>query len=267
MTRAHVLAVAQREFATVFRTRLLVVLSVGFVGLIAGVAWLGASPAYLALSFDLLTPLEALVPVLAFAFGYRALLGDRERGELARLRTYPLDHRLYVLGVYLGRAVGLLGVVLVGLSTAALVVPLTGTESLTAVAIYGTVDSPALFLRFLILTAVFALVALALALLVSAAVRSTWNGLALATGAVLALVVGLDGALVGTVTATLPAPDVTATLLALSPTSAYRSLAFALVFAPGGVTVSGGSTAVIGALALGSWFVGSLALTGVLVRR
>lgn len=267
MTRGNVLVIAQREFATVFRTRLLVLLSVGFVGLVAGVAWLGGSPAYLALSFDLLTPLEALVPVLAFAFGYRSLLGDRERGELARLRTYPVDHRLYVLGVYIGRGIALVGVILFGLATAALVVPLTGTESLTAVATYGTVDSPTLYLRYVALTAVFALVSLALALLISAAVRSTWNGLALATGAVLALVVGIDGALVGTITATLPAPDVTATLLALSPTSAYRGLAFAFVFAPGGVTVPGGPPTMIGSLALCVWFLGSLALTGVLVRR
>jgi ABC-2 type transport system permease protein len=267
VTRRHVLAVAQREFGTVRRTRLLVLLSIGFVGLVAGIAWLGGSPAYLALSFDLLTPLEALVPVLAFAFGYRSLLGDRERGELARLRTYPLDPRLYVLGVYVGRAVALLAVVLLGLSAAALVVPLTGTESLTAVATYGTADSPALFLRYVVVTAVFALVALALSLLVSAAVRSTRGGFALATGAVLALVVGIDGALVGAITATLPAPNVTATVLAFSPTSAYRALAFAFVFAPGGVTVPGGPPTVIGSLALCLWLLGSLALTGLLVRR
>ena len=267
MTREYVLAIAQREFETVFRTRLLVLLSVGFVGLVAGVAWLDPTPAYLALSFDLLTPMEALVPVLAFAFGYRSLLGDRERGELARLRTYPVDHRLYVLGVYVGRAVALLGVVLVGLAAAALVVPLTGTESLTAVATFGTADSPTLFLRFVVLTAAFALVALALALLISAAVRSTWNGLALATGAVLALVVGIDGALVGAITATLPAPNLTASLLAFSPTSAYRGLAFAFVFAPGGVAVPGGPPTVIGSLALCGWFLGALVLAGRLVRR
>lgn len=265
--RRYVLDVAQREFVTVLRTRMLLAFGVGYVLLVAGIAWLGASSAYLALVLDLLTPVEVLVPVLAFAVGYRALLGDRTSGELATLRTYPISSGGYVLGVYLGRAVVVLGVILTGLLVSAAVVPTSQERQLSVIASHATIDSPALYLRYVLLTALFALVVLAVALLISAAARSSRGGLAMATGAVIVLVVGLDGALLAALTGGLVAPDGITALLALSPASAYRRLVFAASVAPTGVSVPQGPTALVSGLGLAAWFCGSLAATALLAWR
>lgn len=263
----YVLDVAQREFLTVLRTPMLLLLSAGYVLLVAGISWLGASGAYLALVLDLLTPVEVLVPVLAFALGYRSLLGDRESGELETLQTYPIRSGGYVVGVYLGRAVVVLGVVLLGLFASAVFVPMSQGTQLSVIASHATVDSPALYFRYILLTGVFALVVLALAVLVSAAARSTRGGLALAAGAVIALAVGFDSALLGALTGGLVSPDGLTTLLALSPTSAYRSLVFALSVAPTGVSVPAGPAVLVSVAGLALWFVGALGLASLLAWR
>ncbi|MEF8785447.1 MAG: ABC transporter permease subunit [Haloarculaceae archaeon] len=263
----YVLDVAQREFLTVLRTPMLLLLGAGYILLVAGIAWLGATGAYLALVLDLLTPVEVLVPVLAFAFGYRALLGDRESGELETIRTYPIASSGYVFGVYVGRAVAVLAVVLLGLFVSAVFVPMSQERQLSVIASHATVDSPALYLRYILLTALFALVILAIAILVSAAARSTRGGLALAAGAVITLVVGLDSALIGSLTGGFVSPDGVTALLALSPNSAYRSLVFAMSVAPTGVNVPAGPTAIVSSIGLVVWLVAALGLASVLAWR
>ncbi|MFD1647961.1 ABC transporter permease [Haloarchaeobius litoreus] len=254
------LDVAEREFRTVLRTPSLLLALLGYVLLVGGVAWVRGTGAYLALVLDLLTPVELLAPVLAFAVGYRALLGDRESGELETIRTYPIDGHWYVLGVYLGRAVVMLGTVLLGLVAAGVVVPLSGQAKLSVVASHATVDSPVLYSRYVLATSLFVLAVLAIALLVSAAARSTRGGLALATGSVVALVVGLDSALLGSLGGWTSSTNGATALLALSPNSAYRSLVFELSVAPTGVAVPDGPTALVSAVALGVWLTVALRL-------
>jgi ABC-2 type transport system permease protein len=263
----YVLDVAQREFVTVLRTPMLLLLGGGFVLLMAGISWLGATGAYLALVLDLLTPAEVLVPVLAFAFGYRALLGDRESGELETIRTYPIDSGGYVAGGYVGRAVVVLAVVLLGLFGSAVFVPMSQERQLSVIASHATVDSPTLFPRYVLLTALFALVVLAVAILVSAAARSTRGGLALAAGAVLTLVVGLDSALIGSLTGGFVSADGVTALLAVSPNSAYRSLVFALSVAPTGVNVPPGPTVLVSTIGLAGWLLASLGVASLLAWR
>jgi ABC-2 type transport system permease protein len=247
------LEVAQREFLTVLRTPMLLALAAGYLVLTTGIAWLSVAGAYVALVLDLLTPVEVLVPVLAFAFGYRAILGDRESGELETLRTYPVDRLAYVGGVYLGRAVAVLSVVLSGLVVSALFVPLSTGRELSFTASHATVDSPALYLRFVVLTAVFALVVLAVAVLVSATARSSRGGLALAVGVVVALVVGLDSAVISALSGGFLSPDALTALLAVSPNSAFRSLVFGLSVGPTGATVPDGPAVGVAALGLAGW--------------
>lgn len=260
MNPDNVLEIAQREFLTVLRTPTLLALGAGYVALVTGIAWLSVTGAYVALALDLLTPVEVLVPILAFAFGYRAILGDRESGELETLRTYPVSRIEYVGGVYLGRAVTVLAVVLSGLAVSVALVPLSGGRELSFTASHATVDSPALYLRFVLLVAVFALVALAVAVLVSAAARSSRAGLALAVGAVIALVVGLDSAFATALTGGLLSGDSLTALLALSPNSAFRSLVFGLTVAPTGASVPGGPGTAVALVGLAGWWL--LALGG-----
>ncbi|MHB9285766.1 ABC transporter permease [Halobacteriales archaeon Cl-PHB] len=262
-TLSQVRTVAQREFGTVLRTRLVVAFLLGYLGLVFGLAVLSATGTYLGLVLDLLTPLEALVPALGFAIGYRSILADRERGELDTLRTYPVSRSTYVAGVYLGRAVVVAGVVLVSLLGAAALVPLSGGKQISVIAAHATVDSPLLFLRYVVLTVGFGLVVLAVALLVSAAARSTRGGLALAAGAVLALVVGIDSALIAALTGGLVSAEGVTWLLAVSPNSAYRSLVFATTLEPIGASVPAGAGVAPSVLGLLLW--GALALVGAAV--
>lgn len=268
MTRSRYLVdVAEREFRTVIRTPLLLALAAGFVFLLAGLAYLGSSNAYLALVLDLLTPVEILVPVLAFAFGYRALLGDRQSGELETIRTYPIRGSRYVLGVFLGRAVVVLAVVLAGLAVAALVAPLHSDRQLTVIATHSTIDSPSLYLRYVVLTALFALTVLAIAVLVSATARSTRGGLALAIGAVLLLVVGFDNALLASLTGGIVGSDGLSTLLAVSPNTAYRALVFTVSLGPAGISPPPGPAVLASTLGLVGWLAGALGLSALIAWR
>lgn len=259
-TQEDTFEIARREFRTVARTPMLLLLGVGYLLLVTAIAWLSVGGAYVALVLDLLTPIEVLVPVLAFAFGYRAILGDRESGELETLRTYPVSRLGYILGVYFGRAIAVLAVVLSGLLVAAVLVPLSAQRDLSVIASHATVDSPALFGRFVVVTALFALVVLALALLVSATARSSRNGLALAVGAVLALVVGLDSALLTALTGGFISGDGLTVLLAFSPNSAFRSLVFGVSVAPTGASVPDGPAVAVAGVGLAIW--GLLAIAG-----
>jgi ABC-type transport system involved in multi-copper enzyme maturation permease subunit len=268
MNTGPVREVAEREFRTVLRTQAAWVLAAGTVALVAVLTWLGKPGGYLPLVLDLVTPLEALVPVLAVAFGYRAILGDRDRGELETIRTYPLSAVEYVLGVYLGRAVALLGVLIAALAVAGALVPLTGERGLRTVSAHATVDTPLVFLRLLVVVAGFALVVLAVALLVSATARSARSGLVVATVLVAVIVVGLDTALVGGLTSGLLPTEATTVLTSLSPNSAFRSLVYGLAVAPlGAVDVPTGPGPFLAVLGLILWLGVALAGTTWLAWR
>jgi len=60
---------------------------------------------------------------------------------------------------------------------------------------------------------------------------------------------------------------VSASLLALSPASAYRRLVFESSVAPVGVTVPGGPAALLGAVALVGWLAVALAVASRLTWR
>lgn len=81
-------------------------------------------------------------------------------------------------------------------ATLAAAVPLARQETISVLAAHATTDSPVLYVRFVVLIALFALVVLAVALGVSAVTRSFRQALALAAAVVLAVVIGLDASLI-----------------------------------------------------------------------
>lgn len=262
------LAVANREFQAVLRTPLLVVLAAVYVVLVLAIAWLGSIQGYLTGVLDLLLPHQALVPVLALVLGYRTVLADRTRGELETIRTFPLDRTTYVLGAYLGRAAVLVTVVLGSLALVGVAIATSGPASISTLAAHATVDSPVLYARFVALTVLFALVALAVAVLVSAVARSTRGGLALAGTLLLALVVGFDSTLVAGLAGGVLGPDAVTALAAVSPATAYRGLVVSLSVAPtGALDVPAGPPAALSMLGLFAWLAGSLGLATVLAWR
>lgn len=258
--RAMVLV--DRELRTVLRTPAFLALSAGFAAVVLGVALTGGGlrGGYLPATVDLLAPMELLVPVLAFAFGYRAVAGDARRGELEMLRSYPVGRPWLVLGVFLGRAAALLVAVLAPLVVAGLLVPLLADPGSSVVAQPAGVDSALLYLRFLTLTAAFALVVLAVAVAASAVARSRREALALAVVLLVALVVGLDLGLVAGLAGGVVPEDALAALLAASPNSAYRGLVLATVVDAVGTTTVRTAAPALNVAGLVAWVVAAYAV-------
>ena len=257
-----------REVRGLVRTRVLFVLLATVAVFAFGAARAGGGPAggYVPTVVDLLLVVELLVPVVAFAIGYRAIADATARGEPAILETYPLSPWTYVAGVYAGRAVALLAVVLVPLSILGVVVATTAGPATTVFASHRGVDSPLLFVRFLSLTAVFALTTLAIAVAISALADSRRRAILLALVGLLVVVVGADVAVLRTMTGGLVGVELDA-LLGLSPASAYRGLVFETVLY---VAFSGRSSFVavpVAAAGLVAWSVASLLIATLAVRR
>jgi ABC-2 type transport system permease protein len=231
------LAVAQREVDTLVRTRSYGALALGFALVVIGLPLAGDVAGYVPLVLDLSTTVEILVPVLAFAFGTWSVLADTHSGELEVIRTYPISRATYVLGTYLGRAVGLLAVVLAPLVLLGAAVPFVRDPASSVLVSHATVDSPTYFARFVALTSAYALTTLALAMAVSALARTRRAGVALATLAVLVVVFGFDAlVLVGLARGVLGG-ETLALALGLSPPGAFRGLVLAT--ATGGVISTG----------------------------
>lgn len=262
-------AIVRRELSTAVIRRVYGGLWIGLVAILLGITWFGGGfrVGYVSTIIDLLTPLELVIPVVAMAFGYRAILNDERRGELDVLSTYPVSPWQIVGGVYLGRAIGL--VVIVSTALLVLLYPILITDPSQPLfyARHTGADSIWLYVRFVVLTVTFALVLLAVAVAISALVSSTRTAVAGAALALFVLLFGADLAIVYGLAQGLIADSSVIHSLALSPLSAYRGLVLETT-----VTVTTGTgpqtaspiASVIGLLA---WAVGSLAITALAVRR
>lgn len=248
--------VLEHELRTVWRSRIYVGLAIGFTLLLVGLAILSGASAYVPLALTLLTPIELLVPILAAALGYRSILGDRERGELPVLRTYPVTREEYVGGVYLGRLTALLVTVVGPLLLIGFAVPVVGGAS-TFLPQPAGLDSPILYLRFVVLSGVFSAVMLAVMILLSAIVENSRRGLVLAIVLLLVLVIGIDLAAVVGLASGLG--DAAASLAVVSPNSAYRALVMALVVKPVTTTPLAPVAPFASGVVLFLWFGGALA--------
>ena len=258
-----------RELRTISRTRSFGLLAAALAAVIVGIAWVGGGvrAGYVPAVVDLLTPLELLVPIVAVAFGYRAILGDRRRGELDVLETYPLSARELVVGVYLGRALALTLAVVVPLVVVGFGVVVSREEPLAIYATHVGADSPLLFARFVVLTVAFALTMLAVAIAVSALVGGSRSAIALAVLALIVLLFGIDLALVAGLATGVLGDSSLIHALAVSPLSAYRGLVFetvVLTAAGTGPRVASPGASSIGLLV---WTFGSLAVASWGVKR
>ena len=251
-----------RELRTVVRTRTFLLLGFALTAVLLGAAWVGGGlgAGYVATTVDLLTPLELLVPIVAVAFGYRAVLGDERRGELDVLETYPVKAWQIVVGVYLGRAVGLVVAILVPLGVVWSAIALSDTDVSPIYATHGGADSPVLFARLIILAVLFALVVLAVAIAISAVASAARSALALAVVALVVLLVGLDLLLVYGLSTGFLAESALLQALAISPLSAFRGLVLesvVVVAAGTGPQTAAPIASIVGLLV---WGVASLAV-------
>ena len=259
----------RRELSTALRLRTYVGLWFGLVGVFLGIAWFGGGMqvGYVSTIIDLLTPLELLVPVVAFAFGYRAILDDERRGILDVLRTYPLPSWQIVVGVYLGRAIGLVTVLSTALSF--LVFPVFVTEAYRPLfyATHTGPDSPGLFLRFIVLTACFALVVLAISIAISALVSTARTAIMAVGLALFALLFLADITLVFGLSRGLFEEASLINWLAISPLSAYRGLVLETTVAVTAGTGPRTASPIASVVGLCVWGIGSLAIAAITIRR
>ncbi|MDS0296629.1 ABC transporter permease [Halogeometricum luteum] len=218
-----------RELVTVWRTKTYLLLSVGFFLLVVAVALTSGVSGYVPLVLSLLTPVELLVPLFAGAFGYPAIVGERERDELDIHQTYPVTRGEYVLGVYLARLLALLASIVLPLVVLVFAVPLFGRAATFLPQSTG-LDSPVLYLRFVVLTAVLGAVTLAVFHLISAVARDARRGIVATLVAFLVVVFGFDIAAV--VGLGVGGGEASAALALLSPNGAYRNLVLSLTVAP-----------------------------------
>lgn len=259
-------AIVRREVQTVARTRaywaLVVVLAVVLLGVVDRSE--AASGGYVPSAVDLLLPLEVLVPVVAIALGYRAFSGEND--DIAVLSTYPLGPFELVGGVFVGRLAGLvavLGLPLLAVMTFVAVTP--GVES-SVFATTGGIDSPILFVRFVVLTLGYGAVVLSVTMAASVLSRSSRAALALALGIFVAVVAGGDLLVLVGLSAEWITDESLRSALTASPNSAYRGLVLETVV--GVVTAETGYAApVASAASMIAWTILGLTVTGIGVSR
>ncbi|MFP8953756.1 ABC transporter permease [Natrialbaceae archaeon A-arb3/5] len=258
-----------RELKTLARTRTFSLLGVTLAAVLLGIAWVSGSvrAGYVPTVVDLLTPLELLVPVVAIAFGYRAIASDEQRGELDILDTYPVTARELVFGVYIGRAVGLLAVIIIPLGLVASATAYLHEEPIELYATHASADSPILFVRFIVLTALFALAVLAVAIAISALASGTRGALGLSVVTLVILLVGLDLALVYGLASGYIGDSSLVDAIAISPLSAYRGLVFETVVVTAAGTGPRAASPISSVLGLTVWTIASLAASIWAVRR
>lgn len=267
-TRARIQAFAARELLTVFRARSTYLLFGGVLLVAFGVVLTsGSDPDYLPTAVDLLLPMELLVPAVAVAFGYRTITADAGSGELAVFRTHPLPTWGYVIGVYVGRLLALVVVLGVPLVLIGIYLSTVSPEQPSLFATHRGVDSPIIFIRFVVLTVLFGATVLAMALAASALARSHRSALVGGIVLLFVVVIVLDLLVVRGLAGEQIGPDQLRTVLAFSPASGYRGLVFETVLSP---ATGGGrqhASPSVSGLALLLWTAGSLLVTSVALRR
>ncbi len=225
-TGAILASFVRREINTAILTGSFIALTLTVFAVVIGITLVGSgfSAGYVTTVIELLTPLQLLVPVVAFVLGFNAILSDRRSGELDVLRTYPVAAWQVVVGVYLGRALGL--VIAIGGPLVLLFIPIatTDTPRLPMYASHTGADTPILYLRLIVLTLLFALVMLAVAIAVSALVSSARTAVLGVGLGILLILFGLDLALSAGFSVGFISDSALMSSLAVSPLSAFRGL-------------------------------------------
>lgn len=257
-----------REVRTVLRTRAFLALGLGYAAVVIAVAWFsgGVESGYLPTATSLSTPSELLVPVVAFALGYRVVLSDRATGELEVLKTYGIGRAEYVVGVYAGRLVALVAALVLPLVVVGVLVNMYTGPHMTILEWHGGVDSVLLLVRFAVLTVVFGASVLALSVAVSAVSGSVRGALAVVVLVWLAIAVGADVGIISALVAERVGDANVVWLTSLSPNTAYRGLVMETVV---GVAVGEvrATSAVASLFSLLAWTAVPLAVAAATVWR
>ncbi|WP_254765996.1 ABC transporter permease [Salinilacihabitans rarus] len=259
------LIVAESEYRLAVRNRWAVALTGIFAAFALGLTtFSGAevSPDGFARTVASLATLAVyLVPLVALAFGYDAIVGREESGWLGALFALPIPRAAVVVGAFLGRAVVLAGATVLGFGIA-------GAFLLREFGLAGF-DA---YVGFLLAAAGLGLAFLALAVLLSAVAREKAHALGLSLLAWAWFVLVHDLLALGLIAAfSLPDAALSAMLVA-NPASVFRTLVLGGLGAAGDAGFAaalaevGLSTGALAA-ALLAWIVAPIALAAVAVRK
>ena len=248
----------RRELRTAVLTPAVAVLGAITAVVVLGLTIVGGGyrAGYVAVIIELLVPVQLLVPVLAFALGYSAVWGDKRRGGLDVLRTYPVSPWQYITATFLGRGSALVVLLSVPLSVVLMLTAVGGQPPLPMYASHTMGDSPLLFVRMALLTILFALVMLAVGIAMSSLVGTSRGALIGGATVVLVLAFGLDLAIMQGFS--LGVLDSLSTALALSPLSAYRGLVLQTAVLSTTGTGPQAAAPLVSLVSLLVWGVGSL---------
>lgn len=264
----RVWTLALREIRTVLRSRWALALAAVFVLVVMGITYLGNGyeRGYVPTIFDLLTPLELIVPLFAIALSYRSILGDATRGELDILRSYRLSPSAHVLGTFLGRAMFVTTTIIIAMTVVGVVIALTPPETVRVFATHEVADSPIFFARLVVLTVALALVFLSIGLAISALTTSTRAAVAVVGSVLLLVFVGFEFAVVQGLEIGFIPDGLVSMVLGLGPTSAFRGLVLetAVTIDPGAETAAASTSA--STLGLLGWITLGLGLATLSLR-
>jgi Cu-processing system permease protein len=129
--RTQVCVIAGKEFHDRLRSRWVTAVSLVFAAFTVVTSYFGAAVQGV-VGFQGIEPLIAslvsltiyLLPLIALILGFDALVGERERGTLNLMLSYPISRIQLVLGKYLGLAAALTCATLAGFGLAGIVIAL-----------------------------------------------------------------------------------------------------------------------------------------------
>ncbi len=126
---AQIRVIAGKEFRDRLRSRWVLAVSLVFAAFTVAMSYFGAAVQGV-VGFQGIEPLIAslvsltiyLLPLIALILGFDALVGERERGTLALMLSYPIRPVQLMLGKYAGLAAALTCATLVGFGLAGIVI-------------------------------------------------------------------------------------------------------------------------------------------------
>ncbi|QFU84742.1 ABC transporter permease [Natronorubrum aibiense] len=257
--------VAETEYRLAVRSRWIVALTGIFAVFALGMATFSGSETsptgFERIVASLAALVVYLVPLVALAFSYDAIVGREESGWLQTLFSLPVSRSWVVLGTAVGRATVLGSATVIGFGSAGILLLLE----------YGF-DGFESYVGFLLATVGLALAFLAVGVCLSTIAREKTHALGLALLGWAWFVLVHDLLALGVIAAfSLPNLAVSAAVLA-NPTGVFRALVLGALGAGGdagfaAVIAAAGLSAELLSAALVAWIVGPLAIAAVAVRR
>ncbi|MCC6792735.1 MAG: ABC transporter permease subunit [Thermomicrobiales bacterium] len=225
MEPAVIGAIAAKDVRSGIRNRwfllyaiVLILLSVGFASVTTGGSSLTGQPGFGKTAAGLLNLMLLTVPLIGLTIGGQSLVGDRQDRTLDYLLAQPVSPAEIYLGKYLGAAISLMLLLLLGFGASGIALAIRGSTT-------GLTD----FLMLILLTLLLGLGMLSAGFLISSASPQTSAALGIAVTLWLGFVVVGDLGLMGSAIVMDLQPSSLLALTLLNPLDVYKLLSVDLM--------------------------------------